>query len=53
MRNAVSAYGRAASANCWVRRIFVIETTSIAFVICAMFLTDRIRLLMSREDCME
>ena len=44
------AYGRAARAKLCDRRILVMETTSMALVILAMFLTDRILLFMSRRE---
>jgi hypothetical protein len=42
------AYGRPASAASWALRIFDEATICMAFVICAVFLTDRMRLRMSR-----
>src|SRR5690606_40945990 len=46
-----SAYGRAVSTDCCARRSLVADTSSIAFVICWMFLTLLMRRLISRIDC--
>src|SRR5438105_77778 len=42
------AYGRPAMAESWARRILEAATICMALVICAVFLTERIRLLRSR-----
>jgi len=46
------AYGREASARSWARRSFAAETIFMAFVICCVFFTLRIRRRMSMRLAM-
>jgi hypothetical protein len=50
--SSVCAYGRAAMTPSWARRSFAAETIFIALVIWRVFLTERIRFRMSRNEAM-